>query len=142
MNKITTGRCYCGAIELHSTHAPKAVAYCHCDDCRRVTGASVAAFVAFDEASVSLKPNVGRSVSVNPGVTRSFCENCGSPLMSRYDYLPGTVYISLGVIDQADVLAPQLHAHESSRLSWLTIDDECKRCPASAKADLNSVGSS
>ena len=137
-----TGRCYCGAIELNSTQAPKAVAYCHCDDCRRVTGAPVAAFAAFDETAVSLIPNDGRSVSVHPGVARSFCENCGSPLMSRYDYLPGTVYISLGLIDQADLLAPQLHAHESNRFSWLTIDDECKRCPASARTELNSVGSS
>lgn len=72
-------------------------------------------------------------------MTRTFCEYCGTPLTGRFDYLPGAIYIALGVIDQADKLAPQLHAHESNRLSWLNIVDQYKRFPASARADLNIV---
>ena len=139
MSNAITGRCYCGTIKMHSTKAPRAVAYCHCNDCRRVTVAPVAAFAAFDETALSFVPNEGRSVSVNSGVTRSFCECCGTPLTGRYEYLPGMVYVSLGVVDQADELAPQLHAHESNRLSWLHIDDECKRITRSARDELNAA---
>lgn len=122
---------------MQVAQAPKTVTYCHCTDCRRITGAPVAAFAAFDENAVSLKPASEKSVTVNPGVTRTFCENCGTPLTGRYDYLPGTIYIALGILDQAEQLAPELHDHESNRLSWLNIVDDCKRCPGSARDDLN-----
>ena len=101
-----TGRCYCGATRLQAKALPSAVAYCHCADCRRATGAPVAAFAAFDEGDVIFSPNEGREISVNAGVTRSFCEGCGSPLAGRFDYLPGMVYVALGLLDQADRSRP------------------------------------
>ncbi len=131
-----TGRCYCGATRIQAAAFPSAVAYCHCTDCRRVTGAPVAAFAAFDSADVTFTPNEGREVSVNPGVTRSFCQTCGSPLAGRYDYLPGTVYIALGLIDQAEEIPPELHAHVGSKLMWLHIRDDLERHPGSARARL------
>lgn len=131
-----TGRCYCGNTTLMSRNPPGSVTYCHCGDCRRVTGAPVAAFAAFNEADVYFEPNEGKSVSVNPGVRRSFCESCGTPLTGRYDYLPGTVYIAIGLIDQADQFSPQTHAHDANRLPWLTIEDNCQRFLASARSKL------
>ncbi|QEW18912.1 hypothetical protein LA6_001088 [Marinibacterium anthonyi] len=131
-----TGRCYCGATTLRSTSMPHAVAYCHCQDCRRVTGAPVAAFAAFAVDAVVFQPNMGKSISVTPGVTRTFCDHCGTSLAGFYDYLPGQVFISLGVIDQADNLPPQVHAHAGERLSWLHIDDDLERPAATAAAFL------
>lgn len=131
-----TGRCYCGATIIAATQAPHTVAYCHCTDCRRVTGAPVAAFAAFDEAALTFTPDEGRRVSASPEVTRTFCSVCGSPLTGRYDYLPGKVFIAVGVLDQANCLAPQLHAHESQRLTWLHIDDELERFAKSARSQL------
>ena len=134
-----TGRCYCGAIEFSSTQLPKMVSYCHCTDCRRATGGPVAAFAAFDENAISFSPDEGRKISANPGVTRSFCATCGSSLTGRYDYLPGQVYISLGIIDQAGDLAPEIHTHDTERLPWLHIDDDLERVATSARSQLNDV---
>ena len=131
-----TGRCYCGATTISATQMPQAVAYCHCIDCRRVTGAPVAAFAAFDETAVTFTPNEGRKVTANPGVVRTFCPVCGSPIAGRYAYLPGQVYIPVGVLDQAGDLAPQLHAHESQRLTWLHIDDDLQRFATTARSEL------
>lgn len=132
-----TGRCYCGATAIRATQAPLAVAYCHCADCRRVTGAPVAAFAAFDAAAVAFSPDEGREVTANPGVARRFCAACGSPLAARYDYLPGQIYVALGLLDQANDLVPQLHAHESQRLKWLHIEDDLERFPNSSRSRLN-----
>lgn len=131
-----TGRCYCGATTIRATQRPLAVAYCHCIDCRRVTGAPVAAFAAFDETTVTFTPGDGRRVCINPGVERTFCATCGSPLSGRYRYLPGQVYIPVGVLDQAADLAPQLHAHEARRLPWLHIDDDLERIAATSRSRL------
>ncbi|MEM1384109.1 MAG: GFA family protein [Pseudomonadota bacterium] len=135
-----TGRCYCGAISFRATAWPTAVAYCHCIDCRRVTGAPVAAFAAFPEGAVVFLPNEGRSIEANSGALRSFCANCGSSLTGRYAYLPGQVYVPLGIIDQADALPPQIHAHGSQCLSWLRIEDGLTRASDSARKTL--VGAS
>lgn len=134
-----TGRCYCGATTISATQAPQTIAYCHCIDCRRFTGAPVAAFAAFDEATVAFTPNEGRAVVVNPGVTRRFCAACGSSLAGRYDYLPGQIYIAIGVLDRAGDLAPQLHAHEAQRLTWLHIDDELDRFATTSRSRLASA---
>ncbi|POF33021.1 GFA family protein [Roseibium marinum] len=134
-NEIT-GRCYCGATTIRATRQPMTIAYCHCADCRRVTGAPVAAFAAFDAAAVTFTPDAGQKVTATPGVERTFCGNCGSPISGRYDYLPGQVYIPVGVLEQANRLAPRLHAHASQRLTWLHIEDDLQRFDASSRVQL------
>ncbi len=133
---VLTGKCYCGAIRFSATQAPQTVAYCHCDSCRRATGGPMGAFAALDEALVTFTPNEGRQVSVVPGVSRTFCADCGSSLTGRYDYLPGQVYISIGVIDQANDLVPKIHCHDTERLTWLHIDDDIERVAATARAKI------
>lgn len=132
-----TGRCYCGAISIVASRAPRTVAYCHCADCRRVTGAPVAAFAAFDEGDVTFTPNEGRAVSIVEGVERRFCPACGSPISGRYGYLPGQVFVSLGLLDQAAELAPALHAHAGEALPWLRIDDALERFEATSRDVLD-----
>ena len=132
-----TGRCYCGATTLRATRAPNAVAYCHCVDCRRVTGAPVAAFAQFADDALAFSPDEGREVRVTPGVVRTFCAACGSPLTGRYDYLPGRVYVPLGLLDQADAMAPGMHAHVAQKIIWLHIQDDLPRCQGSARQYLN-----
>jgi len=133
-----TGQCYCGAISLESSEHPSDVVYCHCNDCRRVSGAPVAAYAAFGTAAVSFTPREGKSVSVNPGAVRYFCDECGSQLASRYDYLPGKIYIAVGVIDRVESLVPTSHAHNHNRLPWLRIDDNLQCFGSSARTYLNS----
>jgi len=133
-----TGHCYCGAISLESNQLPLDVVYCHCTDCRRVSGAPVAAYVAFDVSAVSFSPSQGQCVSVNPGAKRYFCGACGSQLAGRYDYLPDKIYVALGVIDHAANLLPTSHAHNDNRLPWLHIDDNLPSFGESARVYLNS----
>jgi len=133
---VLTGRCYCGKTTVSTTQAPQTVAYCHCTDCRRWTSAPVAAFAAFDENEVAFFPNEGRQVSATPGVTRTFCSDCGTPLTGRYDYLPGQVYIGVSIFDQCDDLEARIHCHEASRLNWLNIDDQLPRVDSSARTKI------
>lgn len=131
-----SGRCYCGATTFRAARPPLRVAYCHCADCRRSTGAPVAAFACFEEGDVTFAPSEGRRAAASSGVKRTFCPSCGSPLSGRYDYLPGQVYVPLGLIDQAADLPPGLHAHASERLPWLHIADELERFGASSRSRL------
>ena len=132
-----TGRCYCGRTTFAASAPPKTVAYCHCGDCKRITGAPVTAFAAFDEAVVRFSPDEGQSISRVQGVTRSFCPACGSPLTGRYDYLPDTVYVPVGLIDNADQFPPEMHAHHDTALAWLCLRDDLPKHSSSARDQLN-----
>ncbi len=136
-NTVITGRCYCGAISLASHARPQVVTYCHCHDCKRISGAPVAALAAFDDDQISFQPGEGKTFSVVDGVRRSFCPDCGSPIAARYDYLPGQVYVGVGLIDQADRLEPSFHAHEAHCVQWLHIDDDLERFPATSRSRLS-----
>ena len=115
---------------------PQAVTYCHCSDCRRLSGAPVAAFAAFAPHEVAFTPSKGPRRSVTPGVNRWFCQDCGTQLAATYDYLPDQVYLPLGLLDQADTLQPEGHGHTDSALPWLHIDDDLPRDGASARDRL------
>ncbi|WP_252946025.1 GFA family protein [Oceanicola sp. 502str15] len=130
------GRCYCGDCQITARSEPEAVSWCHCADCRRLTGAPAAAFAAFPEEAVTLTPTP-TPLEATPGVTRWACPRCGSALAARFSYLPGQLYLPLGVLDAADSLAPALHSHHASRLSWLHIADDAPRHAGTARDALS-----
>ena len=129
-----TARCYCGASRLTLDKPPATVAYCHCEDCRRWTGAPVAAFAAFDRVDViDQLPEPYRAV---PQVERWTCPICHAPLAAAFDYLPHQIYVPLGIMDQAHALPPASHSHADSALTWLHIKDDLPRAAESNRAAL------
>jgi len=135
-NQSVTGRCYCGATSLTSAEQPQVVTYCHCPDCRRVTGAPVAAFAAFSEGALIIRPARPQVTPASPGVRRAFCPDCGSPLAAWFDYLPGQVYVPIGLLDQAPELPPQMHSHIDAQLPWLDINDHAERVAGTSREGL------
>ncbi|MEM8980835.1 MAG: GFA family protein [Pseudomonadota bacterium] len=134
---VNEGRCYCGARTISVAGSPEAVTYCHCSDCRRVSGAPVSAFAAFAEDNIKVLPDDGKSVSPIAGVTRHFCPECGSPLLARYAYLPGQVYVAVGLFDDPTPFAPKHHSHFGEKLPWLCLTDALPKSHASGRDSLN-----
>ena len=132
-----SGRCYCGQVSIAATAQPIQVTYCHCSDCRRLSGAPVAAFAAFAPDQVAFSPALGPGKSFSKGVDRWFCSECGTQLCAQYDYLPGQLYLPLGLLNQAAELPPTGHSHAASALPWLNIQDDLPRDTASGRDRLN-----
>lgn len=131
-----SGRCYCGRSRFTAHKLPQTVAYCHCSDCRRWTGAAVGVFAAFAVADIASTPPLGEPVSHAPGVERWFCRDCGSPLAARFDYQPDQLYVPIGLIDQAADLPPEIHCHADAQLPWLHISDTLHRASGSGRDTL------
>ena len=55
---------------------------------------------------------------------RCFCSRCGSPLWFESIDHPEIVAIPLGVLDDADVPAPDMHLWIQSKPEWCTITDD------------------
>lgn len=134
---IISGRCYCGRTRLQASAKPLSVTYCHCSDCRRLSGAPVSAFAAFSPDVLQITPNPDPAAPVSPGVTRRFCPDCGTQLSATYDYLPNQVYVPIGLLDQAADLPPNSHSHVASALPWHPITDELPRDAGSGRDRLN-----
>ena len=93
------------------------------------------AFAAFDPDTLSLAPQVAE-VTYPTGVSRRNCAQCGSPLTARFPYLPGQVYVPLGLLDQAADFAPQVHCHAKNAYDWLHMPDDLPREDGSARDTL------
>jgi hypothetical protein len=75
------GGCLCGEIRFVATGQPKGVYWCHCQSCRRHSGAPVSVFVAFEHAAFTGTKGEKTKFDSSPGRTRrGFCAKCGSTL--------------------------------------------------------------
>src|SRR5215470_2435013 len=79
------GHCLCGYVRYDITGPPLRVHYCHCEMCRRATGAPFAVLAWVTRKSLrwtSHGPAIRRS---SPIAQRGFCPECGTPLLLSYD---------------------------------------------------------
>lgn len=121
MNDVVGG-CLCGGIRYHASGDPKWVAYCHCASCRRATGAPVTAYAGFERDCVAYTAGTPVRYQSSPGVVRSFCGRCGTPLTYEGERWPREVHIHLGTLDRPELLVPEGHASNEERLPWLRLD--------------------
>lgn len=133
MTPGATGGCLCGGLRFRVSGEPKYVAYCHCVDCRRASGAPVSALAGYDWTDVELLGEAPRTYTSSPGVTRSFCGVCGGTFAYEDERLPGEVYIFVGLFDDPEPLAPRTHSWHSQAVSWLRLDYELPRHETSSK---------
>ena len=121
------GGCRCGAVAFRASAEPTAVVYCHCRDCRRSNGAPVSVWAGYRSEEVQLtraEPSVYES---SPGVRRSFCGTCGSPICFEDDRLPGETYLPAGVFNDPEAFEPEAHDWVSRRLRWFDVPDGLPR---------------
>jgi hypothetical protein len=63
----------------------------------------------------------------SPGVRRSFCGTCGSPVSFEDERLPGETYLPGGVFDDPEAFEPEAHDWVSRRLQWFDVPDGLPR---------------
>lgn len=121
------GGCMCGAVRIRALGEPFGAPYCHCQDCRRSTGAPVSLLVGYEEEQVQVERGVPNVYESSPGVRRSFCGDCGTSISYEDDRLPGEVYIHVGIFDDPAAFGPTVHSWYSQRLESMNISDDLPR---------------
>ena len=92
----TTGRCLCGATQFEFTGEVVETAHCHCESCRRQTSSPVATIVTIHELALRITRGRPNEYISSPGVRRSFCGTCGSPIAYRSERHRGLVDLFAG----------------------------------------------
>ena len=104
-----TGRCYCGAVQYKASGDPLFQGQCHCRECQYVTGGSPALVLGMPQFSYTQGSAKGftRSDIPNP-VTREFCPECGTHLLTRAPGMGEAVILKVGTMDEPSLFSPQM----------------------------------
>lgn len=124
---MNEGGCRCGDVRLAAHGEPDAVVYCHCGDCRRSSGAPLSVFVGYAVGWIEMNRGTPKVYESGPGVRRSFCGDCGTPMFYEDERIPGEIYVHIGVFDEPDRFEPAAHSWFSRKLPWLEIQDDLPR---------------
>jgi hypothetical protein len=126
METTATGGCLCGAIRYEYRGEVGSAGYCHCADCRRVSGSAFGVSVRVKAAGFRIIRGTpkGFTKTGDSGrpVTRFFCPDCGCPLYTEPPLHPDTVFLKAGSLDDPTLVKPDRQAWTRSRVSWSAID--------------------
>jgi hypothetical protein len=121
MNESWEGGCLCGRVRFRASGAPKWTIWCHCQSCRKHSGAPVSAFAAFDETVVEVTKGEITKFASSPGVLRGFCSTCGSTLTCQGERSPDELHFHIGAFDRPERLAPVAEVYSEERLPWVCL---------------------
>ena len=121
------GSCLCGKVTYSCDAEPVVTAVCHCRDCQRQTGTSFSVIVAVPKDALQLEGDeLGSFTTVGTDtgkeVSRRFCRDCGSPVMSIAEGLPELVLIKAGTLHDTSWLDPQMHVWCDSAQPWVPLE--------------------
>ena len=117
------GGCLCGTVRYRIAGKPVLTEFCHCESCRRASGAPIMAWAGFRRSDFALVTGEPSRFLSSEGVGRSFCGQCGTTLTYDNARFPDDIYIAIGSLDAPESMPPERHIHVGERLSWLELAD-------------------
>ena len=123
------GSCLCGKVTYSCDTEPLATAVCHCTDCQKQTGTAFSIIVAVPRDGLDIQGDTLSSfttVGTDTGkeVSRQFCRDCGSPIVSLGDAMPALAFIKAGTLDDTSWLEPEMHIWSDSAQPWLPLESQ------------------
>lgn len=132
------GGCYCGAVRYRAEGDPLFRGQCHCRECQYIAGGSVNVVMGMPAAGFRYTEGAPRAFArkdLESPVTREFCGECGTHLLTRAPALPGAVLLKVGTFDDPKLFGnPQMAIYTSEMQSFHHV-------PAGAKAFERGPGS-
>ena len=126
-NEKQTGSCLCGVItyEFNQSEALSAH-HCHCRDCQKITGSGKATILLVPSNSLTVSGDLRFYTvegSAGSHVSRGFCSECGSQLISYVDENPDLKFIKVGSIDDSSWVSISSNFWSSTANPWSPADD-------------------
>lgn len=117
-----TGGCLCGAIRYRAKGTPIGVCHCHCERCRRHSGAAFASAAGFPEESVEWIKGEPARYQSSESAARLFCSKCGSSIAHLWVDI-GTLWPYIGTLDDPASVTPEFHIFTEEQIPWVKLDD-------------------
>lgn len=119
MDKPMVAKCRCAEVTLELDPPTLFASYCHCDSCRVTHASPFVGWTAVPNAQLRVTAGEPRLVAYlsSPGVTRSFCGRCGTPMLYRGDDAKDRVYVPVAILDHLD-RPMESHVSYEERPEW------------------------
>jgi hypothetical protein len=120
------GGCYCGAVRYVAEGEPKLKAQCHCRECQYITGGSANMFMLMPPAGFAYtkgEPKQFKRTDLEGAVTREFCAECGTHMVTRRPGLPAVI-LKVGSLDDPGLYGnPQMAIFTIDKQAFHTIPE-------------------
>jgi hypothetical protein len=125
---VATGGCLCGRVRFRLLDRLAPVGFCHCSQCRRVsgTGSNAVLNVRADRFAWDSGEDTLRRYATPTGWTSVFCPECGCP-MPHPTPDGGRLFVPAGALDGDPPLTIAGHIFIGSKPSWVLICDDAPR---------------
>lgn len=130
MNTVR-GSCLCGGVRYEVSGELSRVSHCHCSMCRKAHGAAFGTYATVEAGGFQWLQGQGlvKTYRSSPGVSRTFCGECGSTLQFIVDGDPPKIDITLGTLDGDAGIRPGYHIFVGSKAPWFEITDGLPQYP-------------
>lgn len=129
MSNVVTGGCLCERYRYEFDRDQVLSAHhCHCRDCRKMTGSGKATIILVPTAALQARGELNAyTVTGADGshVTRCFCPNCGSGVISYVEELPDIRFIKAGALDDSGWVTIASSFWSSTAEPWAPVDPAC-----------------
>ena len=128
---IFSGQCLCGIVQYSVTTEIENFYFCHCKQCRKITGSAFASNILtkpVDVNWISGEENVKRfDYSGSRVFTKVFCSNCGSglPFLNKNK---SSLVIPAGSLDHEPDLQPINNIFWKDKAKWYEAGISAPKC--------------
>lgn len=112
------GGCLCGDVRYRIDGEPIRVGVCHCETCRRTSGAAFLFYAIYPREQVAFLSGETKHFQA-PSILRHFCPECGAGVFLEKEVGAPAIVIYAGSLDDPGGLAPEYELWTDRRAPWL-----------------------
>jgi len=120
--KTISGGCLCGAVRFEARGEPYNITNCHCEDCRRGSGAAFVTWASFQRSEFVFTKGDPQEFSWANRL-RAFCSQCGTPLTFSAEREAEEIDVTVSSFDNPNAVSPADDTWTEDRLNWIHGDD-------------------
>ncbi|MGJ8677995.1 MAG: GFA family protein [Akkermansiaceae bacterium] len=111
------GGCLCGATRYETIGEPLQTTACHCEDCRRASGAPFVVWSFFKTGHITWTKAAPKIITFADR-DRAFCGNCGTPLTFFDPAYPEIFEINTSTFDDPSPYPPLDQCWMDDKIDW------------------------
>ena len=121
MSDNVTGSCLCSAVKYVINGPIKAVANCHCNTCKKITGGVFGTIAITDENNLEIieGQDTLATSQISEKAIKHFCRTCGTPIFNLHKKYPGNYMLHVGSFDDPSLATPAINIFCESMLPWV-----------------------
>jgi hypothetical protein len=124
---VRKATCCCGFSSIEVKGDPTLNGVCHCDNCKRRTGAAFGWQAYFPDSHVIAKHGQFSQHRIRDEQERSFCSKCGTTLFWKSTFMPQHTGVAAGAFIDPPLPDPSVEATHDQRVGWVAFPGHLAR---------------